>query len=169
MLHRGMKDGIDFDFSLTGNVKYMVKEVLSETDCMTLLADLLENAMIATKANGGNHIFLHIGVIENIYTIDVWDSGIPFTKETLYYLGKKRYTTHKKEGGSGIGLMSTYELAKNYGASVVIDETSVETQLYTKKISIIFDGKQQYRLCTSRGEAELQYLSQRKDCMIEVL
>lgn len=169
MLHRGMKDGIDFDFSLTGNVKYMIKEVLSETDCQTLLADLLENAIIATKANGGNHIFLHIGVIENIYTIDVWDSGIPFTKETLYYLGKKRYTTHKKEGGSGIGLMSTYELAKKYGASIVIDETSAETQLYMKKISIIFDGKQQYRLCTSRDGAEIHYLSQRKDCMIEVL
>lgn len=167
MLHRSMKDGIDFDFSLTGNVRYMTEEVLSETDCLTLLADLLENAVIATKANAGTHVFLHIGVIEKMYTIDVWDSGIPFTKETLYYLGKKRYTTHKKEGGSGIGLMSIYELAKKYDASLVIDETSSETQLYTKKISVMFDGKQQYRLCTGRGEAEIQYLSQRTDCILK--
>ena len=141
--------------------------------------------MIATKANAGKQILLHIGVIDQMYTIDLWDSGTPFPKEVLCYLGKKRYTTRKKEGGSGIGLFSTYELAqKGYHTyightssdddfltsfmtmdSFVIDETT--ENIYTKKVSIIFDEKQQYRLVTRRDADEIWYLSQRKDCVID--
>lgn len=168
MLYQGLTDGIDFDFSLTGNIKYMRKEVIEEADCLTLLGDLLENAMIATKANGGKHVLLHIGVIEQTYTIEVLDSGAPFPKEVLFYLGKKRYTTRKKQGGSGIGLFSTYELAQKYHASLVIDETLENTELYRKKVSIVFDGKQEYRLYTRRNASEMRYLSQRKDCVIHL-
>lgn len=166
MLHRGMTDEIDFDFSLSGSIRYMTEEVITESDCLTLLADLLENAMIATKTNHEKHVFLHIGITKNVYTIDVWDNGIPFTKEVLYYLGKKRYTTHKKEGGSGIGMMSTYELIQKYNASLIIDETGTKTHLYTKKVSIVFDKKQQYCLSTNRNAVEIHYLSQRKDLII---
>lgn len=164
MLHHGISEGIDFDFTLNGNINYMLQEVVDEADCVTLLGDLLENAMLATKANHGKHMLLHIGVIDQTYTIDVWDSGAPFPKAVLFYLGKKRYTTRKKQGGSGIGLMSTYELAQKYHASLVIDER-IEN-IYTKKVSIVFDGKQQYRLVTSRDANEMRYLSQRKDCVI---
>ena len=83
MHHRSITEGIDFDFSLTGNINYMLQEVINETDCLTLLGDLLENAMIATKANAGKQILLHIGVIDQMYTIDLWDSGTPFPKEVL--------------------------------------------------------------------------------------
>lgn len=166
MLRRNMVEGIDFNFSLSGNVNYLINEIISEEDCLTLLADLLENAMIATKANQGKFILLHIGIIENCYVIEIWDSGIPFAKEVLYYLGKKRYTTHKNEGGSGIGLMSTYELTQKYKASLIIDETDAKTNLYTKKVSVVFDGKQQYCLSTNRDVVEIRYLSKRKDFII---
>ena len=166
MLHQSVTEGIAFDFSLTGNVTYMLKEVIEEADCLTLLGDLLENARIATRENGGKHILLHIGVTKQVYRIDVWDSGAPFSKEVLFYLGKKRYTTRKKQGGSGIGLMSTYELAQKYRASLVIDETIEAVELYRKKISLVFDGKGEYRFYTGRDAGEIRYLSKRTDCII---
>lgn len=166
MLHRGMADGITFDFSLSGNIVYFTEEIIQESDLLTLLADLLENAMIATKCNHGKQIFLHIGVVEGCYTIDVLDSGIPFPKEVLLRLGKKRYTTHKKTGGSGIGMVSTYELAQKYHASLIINETVSSSHLYTKKVSIVFDEKSSYHLISHRDSSELLYLKQRKDLKI---
>lgn len=163
MLHRSIQEGITFDVSLSGDVAYMTKEILTEKDCLTILADLLENAMIATKETDNKLIFLHIGVIEQCYSIDVWDSGMPFAKEVLYHLGKERYTTRKKHGGSGIGIMNTYELAKKYHASLELIEKQGKESFFNKKLSIVFDKKQQYRLSANRNTSELDYLSQRDD------
>ena len=86
-----------------------LQQVIEEQDFLTLLADLMDNALIATRHAKGAQIFLEIGRQDTVYFIRVWDSGIPFTKEVLLHLGHKQYTTHKDEGGSGIGLMSTYK------------------------------------------------------------
>lgn len=166
ILHRGQTYGISLELSLSGNIHYLLENIINEHDFLTLLADILENALIATKCNGGSNILLHIGIIESIYTIDLWDSGIPFTKETLLKFGKKQYTTHKQEGGSGIGLMSTYELLEKYQASLHIDESLSKECLYTKKLSILFDAKREYHLYTKREPAELSYLYRRKDLQI---
>lgn len=166
ILHRGQTYGISLELSLSGNIHYLLENVITEHDFLTLLADILENALIATKCNGGSNILLHIGIIESIYTIDLWDSGIPFTKETLLKLGKKQYTTHKQEGGSGIGLMSTYELLEKYQASLHIDESLSKECSYTKKLSVLFDAKREYHLYTKREPAELSYLHKRKNLQI---
>lgn len=166
MLHRGQNYGIRLELSLSGNIHYLLEDIIKERDFLTLLADILENALIATKCNAGTNVLLHIGIVETIYTIDIWDSGIPFTKETLLYLGKKQYTTHNQEGGSGIGLMSTYELLEKYQASLHIDESLSEENIYTKKLSILFDAKGEYHLYTKREQVELAYLHKRKDLLI---
>lgn len=166
MLHRAQSYGIRLELSLSGNIHYLLEHVIKERDFLTLLADILENALIATKCNAGTNILLHIGIVESIYTIDIWDSGIPFTKETLLHFGKKQYTTHKQEGGSGIGLMSTYELLEKYQASLHIDESLGKENIYTKKLSILFDTKREYHLYTSREQEELAYLYKRKDLQI---
>ncbi len=169
IFHKGQTNGITLDFTLTGDIHYFLAQIMEEQDFLTLLADLLENALIATKHGKGTHILLQIAMIKEYYSISVWDSGIPFTKETLFHLGKKQYTTHKKEGGSGIGLMSTYELLQKYQASLYIEECLDNEKLYQKKISIVFDGKCEYHLHTRREERELFYLKQRKDLHITVL
>lgn len=169
MLHKGQTNGIVLDFSLTGNIHYFLEQMMEEQDFLTLLADLLENALIATKHGNGTHILLHIGIINESYSISVWDSGIPFTKETLFHLGKKQYTTHKKDGGSGIGLMSTYELLQKYHASLHIEECLSSENLYTKKVSVLFDEKEEYYLYTKRDAKELSYLRQRNDLYITTL
>lgn len=166
MLHRGQTYGIRLELSLSGNIHYFLEHVIKERDFLTLLADILENALIATKCNAGTNVLLHIGIVESIYTIDIWDSGIPFTKETLLHFGKKQYTTHKQEGGSGIGLMSTYELLEKYQASLHIDESLGKENIYTKKLSILFDTKREYHLYTRREQDELAYLYRRKDLQI---
>lgn len=166
MLHKGQADGITLEFSLTGNIHYFLEEIIEEEDFLTLLSDLLENAFIATKYGKGTQILLHIGIIDDYYSISIWDSGIPFTKETLLHLGLKQYTTHKKDGGSGIGLMSTYELLQKYQASLQIEEFMDSKNLYKKKVSILFDGKYEYHLHTKRDKKELSFLHQRKDLHI---
>lgn len=169
MIHKGQAESISLEVSLTGNIHYFLEQIMEEHDFLTLLADLLENALIATKHGGGTQILFHFGIIEEYYSISVWDSGIPFTKETLLHLGIKQYTTHKKDGGSGIGLMSTYELLQKYQASIQIEEYMNNESLYQKKVSILFDGKYEYNLYTKRDKKELSYLHQRKDLHITLL
>lgn len=166
MLHRAQSYGIRLELSLSGNIHYLLENIINERDFLTLLADILENALIATKYRAGNNVLLHMGIVESVYTIDIWDTGIPFTKETLLYFGKKQYTTHKQEGGSGIGLMSIYDLLEKYQASLHIDESLSEENIYTKKLSILFDTKREYHLYTKREQTELSYLYKRKDLQI---
>lgn len=169
MIHKGQAESISLEFSLTGNIHYFLESIMEEHDFLTLLADLLENAIIATRHRKGTQILFHFGIIEEYYSISVWDSGIPFTKETLLHLGIKQYTTHKKDGGSGIGLMSTYELLQKYQASIQIEEYMNSESLYQKKVSILFDNKYEYNLYTKRDKKELSYLHQRKDLHIILL
>ena len=70
----------------------------------------------------------------------IYDSGEYFSKDVLKKLGKKRATTHKKDGGTGIGLMTTFEILKKYNASFSIDET-INNPQYTKCVAITFDDK----------------------------
>lgn len=169
MIHKCQSEGISLEVSLTGNIHYFLEEIMEEHDFLTLVADLLENALIATRHGKGTQILFHFGIIEEYYSISIWDSGIPFTKETLLHFGIKQYTTHKKDGGSGIGLMSTYELLQKYQASIQIEEYMNNESLYQKKVSILFDGKYEYNLYTKRDKKELSYLHQRKDLHITLL
>ena len=166
MVHKGQTQGISLEVSLTGNIHYFLEEIMEEQDFLTLVADLLENALIATRHGKGTQILIHIGLINECYSISVWDTGIPFTKETLLHFGRKQYTTHKKDGGSGIGLMSTYELLQKYQASIQIEEFIGNKRMYQKKVSILFNGNCEYHLHTKRDKKELSYLHQRKDLHI---
>lgn len=169
MIHKCQAESISLEVSFTGNVHYFLENIMEEHDFLTLLADLLENAIIATRHRRGTQILFHFGIIEEYYSISVWDSGIPFTKETLLHFGIKQYTTHKKDGGSGIGLMSTCELLQKYQASIQIEEYMNSESLYQKKVSILFDNKYEYNLYTKRDKKELSYLHQRKDLHITLL
>lgn len=111
-----------------------------------LLADLLENAIIATKHSKEKNILVHLGILYQNYVIEVFDSGIPFESKTLKDFGIKRTTTHSNEGGSGIGLMSIYELMKQYKASFLLEKYNLEKSGFTKKISVIFDRMEQINL-----------------------
>ena len=164
MLQKSNGYQIEFDLTVSGSVKYLVQNILDETDLRTLLADFMENAIIATKQCERRKILVHIGIVNEIYTIDVFDSGISFTAETLLHIGQMRFTTHKKDGGSGIGLMSTFEIARKYQSSFIIEELD-SRDLFVKKVSMCFDQLGQYRVKTNQAE-NVHLLSRRNDVIL---
>lgn len=166
MSQKAYEMNINFDIVFSCNIKTMIEKDISENDLNTLLADLLENALIATKYGNHQHVLLSVDRLEDFYSIHVFDSGIPFTKEVLANLGLKNYTTHKSDGGSGIGLVTSYELLKKYEASLAIEEFVQDSGLYTKKLSVVFNHLNQYTLFTYRNKEELDYLNQRTDLLI---
>ena len=160
------KMNIDFDAAVSCDITLLIDKIISENDLNTLLADLLDNALIAVKHSHGHHVLLNIDLIENSYVINIFDSGIPFTKEVLLNLGLKNYTTHKEEGGSGIGLTTSYELIRKHKASLTIDEYAPNSGLYSKKVSVTFNQLQQYTLFTCRDSEDVDFLRQRSDLLI---
>ncbi|MCI8507804.1 MAG: HAMP domain-containing histidine kinase [Lachnospiraceae bacterium] len=166
MQQKAMASDISLHVTLDCEVSNLIGEIIEESTLKTLLADLLDNAIIASRYNNGQHILLNIGFVSQNYAIHVFDSGIPFTKEVLLSLGKKQITTHADDSGSGIGMMQTYEILKQYEASLLIDEFTPDTGLYTKKVSVVFNRRHQYTLYTTRNRDEITYLSQRGDLRV---
>ena len=132
---------ITFDVKVRGDVREMLQQALSEQDAATLLADLLENAIIATSCTDqAKYVLAEISGQAGDYYFCVSDSGIPFPQEVLRSWGVQRVTTHKETGGSGIGLMTIYEICNKYHASFSIENTG-ENDVYRKRVAVYFDGK----------------------------
>lgn len=147
LMNRAVKDNTAFDVSVAGDIKEPVKALISENDLNTLILDLGENALIAVRDSDTRNVLIVFGTENESFTISIFDSGLPFEQKVIENLGKRRITTHRKTGGSGIGLMTTAQLLKKHNASLVIDE-SIDTESYAKKVSVIFDGLSQCRIVT---------------------
>ncbi|MGN0154024.1 MAG: ATP-binding protein [Lachnospiraceae bacterium] len=166
MQQKAITAEISFHVTLDCNLQNFLEKNIGEESFCTLLADLIDNAIIATKYNNGRHVLLNIGTVSKYYAIHIFDSGIPFTKEVLVKLGQEQITTHADDSGSGIGLMQTHEILKKHGASLFIDEFTPDTGLYTKKVSVVFNKLNHYTLYTTRDEQEITYLNQRSDLTV---
>jgi signal transduction histidine kinase len=151
MLQKAKAHQISFDLSVSGSVKYLIEHIIDESDLNTLLADLVDNAIIATKQCEKKHIMSYIGIYHDFYRIDIYDSGVPFEVETIADIGLKRTTTHLNDGGSGIGLMTAFEILSKYQASFEIDQR-LHNDLFEKKVSVCFDTLGQYRLKSNRDD-----------------
>lgn len=164
MYEKARQDDIALQLIITCNPPQMIQQIIDEADLNTLLADLIENAIIATKHNEQHSILVSFSMVDKAYAINIFDSGIPFTTEVIQAFGKQQLTTHANTGGSGIGLMTTYELLRKYNASFIINE--FDSGQYTKEISIVFNELQQYILKTYRPEEEILSLRKRNDLQI---
>ena len=144
MQKRAAGEGIFLDVVSDGTVKQFVPKNLEESEFVTLLADLLENALHATAAAGGDRIFLYVGLRDDIFGIEVSDTGVPFPPAVAEAYGKRRKTTRADEGGTGIGLMTTYDILSRRGGSFHV-KTLPENAPYKKTLSIRFDyGKDSF-------------------------
>lgn len=163
------KSGIDFQIQLSGNICYMINNYINKEKLEILLADHIKNAIIAinhTKTRNKS-ILLRLGMIEGIYSVYVYDSGIEFEVETLANLGEKPCTTHVNTGGTGIGFMNTFDTLRKYQASILICEYGRPCQdNFTKCIQIKFDKKNEFRICSYRVN-ELQNRINKKEVQIE--
>ena len=167
MQEKAMAKNITLSASADLGIEDLVAKTIANEDLKTLTNDLLENAIIATSYNNGTNVYFIIGYFDKRLAIHVYDSGIPFTKEVLVDLGVTKHTTHEEDGGSGIGSMEIFKIARKYRASYIIDEYDTYAGPYTKRISIIFDKRNKYMLNTSRPQEEINYLRQRTDLNIE--
>lgn len=151
LLKRANKESIIFDVSITGDIPYMVSDAIDTYDLNTMLADLGENAIIATSHSAVKNVLLIIGYRENTAFFDIYDSGSEFDAGVIANIGKKRHTTHKDTGGSGIGLMTTYELINKYHATFEIEEL-YDNKLFTKRVSVLFDNNSRIAIYSNRPE-----------------
>ncbi len=148
---RSVRESILFDVTIMGDIPYMVTDAVDTYDLNTMIADLGENAIIATSGAPTKNILLIIGYRDNIAFFDIYDSGSNFDAEVIADIGKRRHTTHKDTGGSGIGLMTTYELINKYHATLEIEELD-NNNLFTKRVSILFNNSALISIHSNRPE-----------------
>lgn len=149
MQNECIENQIDFELQLCGNINYMVNHLITEEELEILLADHIKDAIIAINhsSNETRSILVKIGRYDGIYGLQIYDSGIRFKKQTLDDLGKKPSTTHKEEGGTGLGFMNTFDTLKRTNASLIIEQfVELNQNGYTKVITIKFDGKKEFKV-----------------------
>ncbi len=150
-----IKNNIDFELKINGNIKHMAKNIVSKEDLEILIATLIKNAIIAINYsdNINKSILVRLGIIDGIYSLYVYDTGIEFKIETLLNLGIKPSTTHADNGGTGMGFMNTFDTLNKYKASIIIKEYGEESKdNYTKAIIIKFDKNNNYKINSYRSD-----------------
>lgn len=144
-----VKNKIDFNLQIIGNVYHIINNIITVEQLEILIADHIKDAIIAIKHtdNINKSILVKLGKINECYGLYIYDSGIEFEKETLKNLGKKPSTTHKDEGGTGMGFMNTFDTLNECKGSLVIKEIGKPSKdNFTKIIMIKFDGKNEYKV-----------------------
>lgn len=164
-----IKSKIDFQLQLSGNIHYMINNYVDKEKLEILLADHIKNAIIAINHsnNINKSILVRLGIIEGIYSLYVYDSGIEFEIDTLKTLGKKPSTTHSNSGGTGMGFMNTFDTLKQYQASMVIYEYGKPcVNNFTKLLQIKFDAKNEFKVCSYRSN-EIEDRIDKKNFQLE--
>ena len=155
---------MEFTVNIAPNLATYVPSKISSEDITHLLADLLENAIIAVAPCASRKIRLQIYTYRKWFVIELSDTGIPFQENSLLQFGIQQLTTHESSGGSGIGLMDIWKLKEKYHASIHITEYR-DTAPFSKRITFLLDHRNQYLIRTWRFE-ELRTKSRRADLCI---
>lgn len=166
-----IKNEIDFQLQLKGNIFTMINHYVDKEELEILLADHIKNAIIAIGYgdNVNKSILVRLGNIDNGYGLYVYDSGIEFEIETLLNLGKKPSTTHKDSGGTGMGFMNTFDTLRKHKASFVIEEYGKPVKdNFTKALKFKFNSKNEFKICSYR-EKEIKEKDVEKSLVVEKL
>ncbi len=149
------KNDINFKLKVIGNIHYLVNNLISKDKLETLIGDHLRDAINAVSLSDENNkeVLAILGVKNKKYELSIYDTGVDFTIDTLMKLGLEAVTTNKERGGTGTGFMTTFETLEETKASLIITEyPKLESNTYTKCVTIKFDGKKQYKICSYRAE-----------------
>ena len=156
MQERALAQNIEYKLQIAADFSTSIDNQISEADLVHLLSDLIENAIIATKTCEHREIFISLGMPNGVPSIEVRDSGTPFSPSVYQDFGIEKHSTHLDDGGSGIGLMDIWSLKKNYAASLHIHEYAPKTAPFTKRITLLFDRKNHYLIRTFRPQEILK-------------
>jgi len=163
------ENSIDFELILSGNMHHMINNLIAKEELEILLADHIKDAIIAINHsdNINKSILVKLGLFDGNYSLSIYDSGIEFEIPTLINVGIKPSTTHKDNGGSGMGFMNTFETLKKHNASLYINEINKPTKdNYTKSITISFNNKNEYKISSYRAK-EIKEKNNRDDLIVE--
>jgi len=163
---KAAKAHVLIDLTILANIKYLVQNIITEADLITLLAELIENAIISAAQNEVRKVLITLELADSFYVINVFDSGDRFAAEVLNNIGIKSITTREDHGGSKLGLVKISELVKKYEASLIIDELLSSNNIFTKKISVRFDRKSEYILRSNRTDIS-ELFSVRPDIILD--
>ncbi|MCF0125338.1 MAG: HAMP domain-containing histidine kinase, partial [Clostridia bacterium] len=155
MQYECIENKIDFQLQITGNVHHIINKYIKEEDLIILLADHIKNAIIAINHSKNNNrsILVKLGKINNEYALYIYDTGIEFEDETLLNIGKKPSTTHKEEGGTGMGFMNTFDTLNKSKISFVIKEIGKPSESeFTKVLIFKFDNKNEFNIETYKNK-----------------
>lgn len=162
-------NNIEFNLKISGNIYYLVNNIIPKNKLETMIGDHIRDAIIAVNSSKNNNreIFVILGVKNKKYELCIYDTGIEFEIGTLVKLGTKPITTHKDTGGSGIGFMTTFETLNQTKASIIIKENPPsEENHYTKAVIIRFDNLNQYKICSYRAD-EIEKNKKGRNIVIE--
>lgn len=166
-----IKNNIEFQLQVSGNIHHMVNNYINKDDLETILADHIKDAIIAIKhtETTNRKILVRLGKINGVYAVYFCDTGVEFEINTLMELGKKPATTYKDEGGTGMGFMNTFDTLEKTKASLIIEEMSrPKENNFTKIIKVVFDNKKEYKIESYRYQ-EIEKQKTRNNLIIEKL
>ena len=165
LLSRAKQSGVEFKAEVNdGCISVLVSKMTEMTDLTTILCDLGENAVIATKNISEGKILITFGLSgTGEPQICIYDNGPQFDGKVIANMGERRITTHKIEGGNGIGLMTLFEILSKYNASFCLDER--QSNVYSKCIKIAFDGLHKIQIFTERDNIK-KLCAARSDLLI---
>ena len=150
-----IKNKIDFQLQINGNIYTMTNHYIGKDELEILLADHIKNAIIAIGyvENVNKSILVRLGKIDGIYSLYIYDSGIEFEIDTFKELGIKPSTTHKDNGGTGMGFMNTFDTLRKYKASLEIEEIGKPCKdNFTKVLKFKFDNKNEFKIKSYRKD-----------------
>ena len=150
------REAVDKEINLDIFVQAPINDVIwkSGIDQLRLqraVGDLIRNSFQAVRKEQEKikHVLLIVGCRqEDILEIAVMDNGVEIPLHVLETFGKRGVTT----GGTGNGLADIWEFVQDAKASLRVDEFEGTADLFTKKISIIFDKKHICYLNSSRSK-----------------
>lgn len=150
MSDKSAECGVAFHANLEADVAQMLSEAIDRREFDTMLADLTENAIISAKHISPGSVAVNLKKQDGWYSFEVLDSGEYFSTDVLRHMGIKRITTHKQEGGSGIGLMTFFKILRHNSASLTIEEYQ-HGNAYSKAVRVTFDHAGRRRILTHRA------------------
>lgn len=153
-----------------GAVEFFREQFKELTDFNAILCDLGENALIAAKHVENGKVKAVLDYAGGIATLKLYDNGALFDEKVIAEMGRTEITTHKNDGGSGIGLVTAFKILKKYSASICIDEVLAEDACkadgYAKCIVIRADGNGLRVIKTGRDSVK-KIAASRSDLTVE--
>lgn len=146
---------ISFNIMVKTDIRNAVNKTISLNYLETLIANMIKNSIIAIgySSNKNPKILVQFDNTD-CFEFRIYDTGIEFEIDTLVNLGKERITTHKDDGGSGIGFVTTFETLEKTNGSFIIEEypPNNDNFEYAKCLIFRFDNKRNYIIRSYRFE-----------------